>query len=238
MKKIAFIFLIVIIGCSASKKISKKRDDIISNLVFRNYYEISEEGEQNADILTDSYIAQLQKETTVDSVNLEMLKQFSVSELFKVTPETEIHIELKQDTIWRYKTENGKIIGDLFRIDIEEETLYYHAKFDKSIMYNQFKIFQADGDYFIEEFPNDKKEILGYDCYKVIIRKKEQIDEVSPIRFGDTIYEMYVTKEIELSIHALLNFTKKFSGFFPLEVRTWDENLTGNQKVYEIKEIK
>ena len=237
MKKIAFIFLIVIIACSASKEISKNRDDKISKLVFRHYYEISEEGEQNADILQDSLIAQLQKETQVDSMDLEILNQFSMTEMFKATPETEIHIELNQDTIWRYKTEYGKIIGDLFRIDREKGILYYHAKIDKSIMYKQFNLFEIGGEYSIEEYPNDKKEILGYGCHKVTIRKKERAEDDFPMRIGDTIYEMYVTKEIDLPVHALLNFTKNFSDFFPLEVRTWEENLTGNQEVYEIKEI-
>jgi len=58
------------------------------------------------------------------------------------------------------------------------------------------------------------------------------------MQIGDTIYEMYVTKEIGLPVHALLNFTKDFSEFFPLEVRIWEENLKGSQDVFEIKEIK
>jgi hypothetical protein len=238
MKSIPFIFLIMIIGGFASDEIRKNRSNKISKLVFRHYFEVLEEGEQNAEIFQDSLFVQLQKEIEIDSLSLEMLKQFSVTGMIKATPETEIHIELKQDTIWRYNTEYGKIISDFLRIDREKGILYYHAKFDKSKIFSQFNLFEVGGEYAIEEYPNDKKEVLGFNCYKVIIRKKEQIEDDFPMRIGDTIYEMYVTREIDLPVHALLNFTKSFPEFFPLEVRTWEENLPGNQEVYEIREIK
>ena len=45
----------------------------------------------------------------------------------------------------------------------------------------QFNLFEAGGEYSIEEYPNNKKEILGYNCHKVIIRKKEQIEDDFPI---------------------------------------------------------
>lgn len=67
-------------------------------------------------------------------------------------------------------------------------------------MYRQFNLFEAGGGHSIEEYPNDKKDILGYSCYKVVIRKKEQIEEDFSLRIGDAIYEMYVTKEIGLPV--------------------------------------
>lgn len=217
---------------------SKNKDTKISKLVFRHYEEISEEGINNSRIVQDSLIARLQYEPNVDTAALEVFKQISITELFKPASETEIHIDVNQDTIWRYTKQHGEIIGHMFRIDREKGILFYHSKNDKSMMYRQFNLFDVGGDFLVEEFPTDRKKLMGYDCHKVVIRKKEQIEADIHSELGDTIYEMYVTKKIDLPAHTLINFTKNFSDFFPLEVKIWEEKLAGSHEVYEIKEIK
>ena len=59
----------------------------------------------------------------------------------------------------------------------------------------------------LSNFPRIKKVILGYECFKVKIRKSASADE--EFNMGDTIYEMYVTSDVDLPVHALLNITEK-----------------------------
>lgn len=238
MKKILFIFLVVLYACTSTKDLSKKGDGNISKLVFRHYWEISEEGVESFNTLQDSLFAQLESEIELDSTRLELARQFSLAEIFKATPESEIHIEVNQDTIWRFQIQNGDIIGDFFRVDRTKGILYYHAKVDRNKIYYQSNLFERGGEYYCQEYPNDRKEILGFSCFKVIIRQKEQREGEIPLTAGDTIYEMYVTRDIKLPVHALFNFTKDFSEFFPLEVKSWGEGIAGVQDIYKIKEIK
>ena len=236
---IIYLLVFTIIGCASSKNIVKNEEIQISKLVFRFYHSISEEGERNAQIVKDSLVAHIQKVPGYDPVGLEIMKQSLFTDMVKKNPEKEIHIELNQDTIWRYSATSGKIKGNLYRVDIEKGILvHYYSKNDKTVYY-QTNLFDEYGDYEIQVFPNDVKELLGYTCHKVIIRKKEQLGEVLPISLGDSIFEMYVTDKIDLPIHALLSIgmTKNHSIYFPLEVRRWEEKLAGYQEVYEIKEI-
>lgn len=237
MKKITVIFLFTISACTVFKDTRKSQTDKISELTFRKYFEVSEEGKRNTDALQDSMIAKLKNEKGMDSTGLEMFSQFSMAELFKTIPEAEIHIQIIQDSIWRYETGGLGIVDYLYRIDRKQGILYTHDKKDKSILYNVVNLFEKGGEYSIKQYPNDRKTILGYDCFKVCIRKKSELGKGSPFETGDSIYEMYVTKKIDLPVHALLNFNKDFSDFFPLEVRTWGEKLAGNQEVYELVEI-
>ena len=90
--------------------------------------------------MNDAMIASLKKEFEVDSFTLKMMEH-SFARIMQDKSETEIHINLHQDTIWRYTVEEGRIKGDLLRIDREQGILYYHAKIDKSVMYKEYHLF-------------------------------------------------------------------------------------------------
>lgn len=237
MYRLIILLVFVLISCSTLKKVKEEGREGVSKLVFYHYSEITEKGEQNSDMLMDSLISNIMKEGDIDSVGLEILDQFRISEMYKSTPKNNICIEVKNDTIWKYTTQNDIMIGDYIRIDAKEGSLYYHAKRDRSINYRKVNLYESNRKYSYEEYINDKKDILGYECFKIVIRVKENSEEESPFKFGDTIYEMYVTNEIDLPIQALLNIGKKYSNIFPLEVRTWEENLSGICMVYKIMEI-
>ncbi len=237
MKNLPIIFLILTLASSVSMEMIREKENKISKLVFRHYMEVTEEGKKSNEMFLESIIDEIRNENLYDSARFEILDQYPILEVLNVIPETEIHIELNQDTIWRFTLEYGKMIGDLFRIDRKEGIKYHHGRIDKSKVYHQVNLFELGGDFSIEEYPDDRKELLGYNCFKIVIRKKNQDEEDFPMDLGDTLYEMYVTKEIDLPVHALLDITKNFSDFFPLEVKIWEENMKGNHEVYVIKEI-
>jgi len=120
---------------------------------------MTEEGEGNFNILQDSVLAAAVRELGVDSSALSTMS-LSITEVLKATPETEIHLELDGNMVWKYTTEYGKMIGDFQRIDIENGILFYHAKIDKSKMYRQVELSESLDNYSMEEFLEDRKEIM------------------------------------------------------------------------------
>lgn len=89
---------------------------------------------------------------------------------------------------------------------------------------------------------NDKKNILNHSCYKVRVEEELPVDNDEDIEFlsehedineetlteifevlnsfmkAKIIYEMYVTEDIKLFPHAVLDSTNPLQGYFPLEV--------------------
>ena len=148
---------------------------------------------------------------------------------------TTINIEVTNDTIWRYTKEGEKQIGDYLRIGESDGKLYYHAQFDKKIMYDQYELFNNIDRYQIKEIPEDKKMILGFLCHKVILEKTNYDQQLG---MNDTTrYNMYVTKDIPLPVHALLNITTKIDGYFPLEVTISESAFAEVKESYKAKYI-
>lgn len=239
MRHFLLLFPLIFLACSIPKKVNSEKKKQISKLIFRHYHEISEEGKRNIVIMQDSFLFNLKQQAELSTADEKEILPYIEYAFRPESAESETHIELKQDTIWRYKIIDGKIRGDLLRLDVENGILYYHAKIDRSIMYKSVDLFRKEIEYILQEYPDDKKSINGYLCYKVVLRVKENQDIASEfgIDFGDTIHEMYVTQEIDLPANIVMNFAQPFSNFFPLEIRTWEENFKGNEAITIIKEI-
>lgn len=78
---------------------------------------------------------------------------------------------------------------------------------------------------------NDRKSILDYDCFKVIVKQ---------IRFfnGETdckIYELYVTDKIKIPAHIIAGWWEMVIDFCPLEIT--DYNLGQKKQTYSKTEI-
>jgi len=233
MKCLPYILLLVLMGCSTSKEVNnrttKSKGTNISKLSFKRYYAFTAEAEAMVKPFG-------QKTLGLDSTRTETLSTEVIDGL-NATRANEIYIELKDDAVWRYKTRKGQVIDNYKRIDTKNGILLYHAELDKSTLYGQEKLPDTVEGYEIEEFRDDKKKIMRYNCYKVVIRKKEFVykDDI-PREIGETIYEMYVTEDIDLPVYALFNFSTHFSDFFPLEVRiTASRNI--NVEIYEVQDI-
>lgn len=101
---------------------------------------------------------------------------------------------------------------------------------------------------------NDKKNILNHSCYKVRVEEELPVDEDEDIEFlsphediseetlseilktlnsfmkAKIIYEMYVTEDIKLFPHAVLDLTNPLQGYFPLEVVEYINKLPSIRK--------
>lgn len=201
-----------------SCKALKSHTDVTkTHFVFEHCLLVSAEGEKS--------INELVKNNNAARMFIEQIKN---------TPKTKIFVDVQRDTIWRYTTENEKVIGDIFSLSKSNGNLNYHPQKQISLIYRTFRLFPSNDEYIVEKEITNKKQILGFDCYYVKITKLDNAASDT----GNTIYEMYVTDKINLPVHALINITKNFDEFFPLEIKIWEEHLRGTIEVYQVSEIR
>ncbi|TCP22369.1 hypothetical protein EV195_11218 [Tenacibaculum skagerrakense] len=218
MKHINYILLLLILtSCSTSKKLTEVNSRP-TKFVFKKsmFFSINRtiEFKPKTDSLTNKETKKLQK-----------------SEFLTQTPETEIHIEIKNDSIWRHIALNGKMIGDYLMVQKSNGILNYYDK-SKTVNYKKYDLFAKNQKYEIIENRKDRKKINGYDCYKLTLIKKDINSDI-----GNTIYKMYVTNRIELPIHSVVNLTKLVSNTFPMEIIISEKNLSGISEKYELIRI-
>ena len=192
----------------------------------------SQSGISNLESKTDSLIDVNYNPNGKDSLTNQKLKGMHMKDFLMQLPETEVYVEIKNDSIWRSTKQNGKMIGDYFMIKRSNGILYYYDK-SKSLNYGKYDLFAQNDEYIVMENKKDRKEIKGFDCFKLtLIRKGPESD------LDDTIYEMYVTDLIDLPAHSVINLTKQISNAFPMEIKVSENNLPGIIELYELIEIK
>jgi hypothetical protein len=231
MKNIKFIIIfLVLTGCFSVKKTANK-SFIPKAFVFNKSIVSSEDGVSKLKSKQDSVIDRVYPLNGKDSIVNMSLKKIKMTDFLTITPTTEILINIKNDSIWRYRKQNGKMIGDFFLIDKNKGILSYFDK-SKTINYKNHNLFSHDDKYQILEDKTDKKNIQGFECYKLEVIK---IDKKSDL--GNTNYEMYVTNEIELPVHSVINLTKFIPNTFPLEIKVREEKLPGIIEFYQLIKV-
>ena len=229
-----FIILLTFISCKAQKDINVNKNNI--NLIFEHSFVI--------DINAEKLLLEMQNEIKSGDINLnetdtteyEIMDNKSKVDLLKETPKTKIHIEFKNDSIWRYTTERDIIIGDIFSLSKNNGNLDYRPKFEREKIYRTFDLFANNDKYIVEINHNKTKKILNYNCYYVKLTRIE--NDNGEYSSCNTIYEMFVTKSINLPVHSIINISKNFPEFFPLEIKVWQEKLIGTYEFYSASEIK
>ena len=69
------------------------------------------------------------------------------------------------------------------------------------------------------------------------IVKKNSEEEETPLKAGNTIYDLYVTSQIKSPLYALFYLPIQLPGLFPLNIRTTYENLPGFVTSYKLSQI-
>ncbi len=230
MKTIFYILIIVLFNnTSPFEKAIKKQDSAPTTFIFNKYRALTKSGLNEI------------KKSAIDSEYNPNGKGTAYNELLKKNPLTNIpidsnliniHIEYKNDSIWRYTKENGDLKGDYILVNKENEIIKYYDE-SKSLCNKEENLFENSDKFQIIKNEEDRKTILGYNCFKLTIIKIKEKSE-----FGNTILEMYVTDKIELPIHSVINLTKYIPNLFPLEIRIKPEKkITQMELVFEIAQI-
>ncbi len=215
MRKLIYVFVVTILTIYSLKSFGQRKKILPKKVVFHQTSIIDSTGSTIMKSMIDSMANNLGKDENNDSVTVIMKDLFKemASQLYNQKSSLkEIVLEVSKDTIWRSTILNGQMIGNYERIDTSG-TIHYHSKFNRQLedrTYNLFKNIKK-GEITINK--NDTKQILGFNCYKIIISTKEEIDEEFPFDMGDKVHEMYVTDLIKLPPHSIVYINKYYSFF-------------------------
>lgn len=232
MKPIRYIVIFSFLVSCASVKETSKTSLIPTKFVFQNSMITSKKGVLSLKTKTDSLINNTYNPKGKNSLMNRKLKEMKIQDFLIKTPSSEIHINVKNDSIWRHTNQNNKMIGDYFMIKKESGILHYYDK-SKSINYRKYNLFSKEEMYTIIENRKDIKKIKGYDCYKLKLIEKSKSKEL-----GNNIYEMYVTNKIKLPIHSVINLTLLIQDTFPMEILIYNAKFPNIAEKYELIEIK
>ncbi|WGH75601.1 hypothetical protein P8625_00115 [Tenacibaculum tangerinum] len=220
MKKGIVVMILLLNGYVAVAQTNKKLNSY-NHFIFKKSMQISQEGLSNFQQKQDSLIDSEYPLGEKDSLINKKLKSLNLINIFKKTSDIEIHVEYTNDSIWRYKKQNGEMIGDYLMILKEKGILHYYDK-TKQHLYNKYNLFNKKYEYVVIKDLENRKIIQGFDCFFLkLIRKDPESD------LGNTIYEMYVTNEIELPLHSVLNINEYLENTFPVEVKIFEGKLSG-----------
>ncbi|MEE9432154.1 MAG: hypothetical protein V3V16_13980 [Melioribacteraceae bacterium] len=240
--KLTYLILALILctGCSSNKKVVKTDGSKFSRIIFKKQLVVTERGIDNFNKKVASLLPKVQMDSLVpkaeyDSIThspkfKKMMSDFHRKSLME-SPPSETVIEIINDSIWRHERQNGKIIGDYYLIKKEDAFLYYYNK-SRSINYKKYDLLEAKDNYKIIRNESDRKFIKGFNCFRMTL-----IKEIKTLGLGNTIYDMYVTKEIDLPAHSVLNLSKLIPGYFPLEIKIRSEKLPGLVEDYVLTKI-
>jgi len=218
-------FVLLLISCSATKKLAEPQSQP-TKFIFKKSIITSAEASSKLISKTDSLIDAIYDLNSTDSLTNLKLKELQMVELLTQPPPLEIIIEVQNDSIWRHTKQNGNMIGDFILLQKSNGAANYYDK-SKTVNYSELDLFVHNDSYQVIEDRNSKKIINGFNCYKLtLIRKNSQTD------FGNTIYAMYVTNEIDLPIHSVINLTKLVPNTFPLEISVSEEKFPGLAEQY------
>jgi hypothetical protein len=217
-----------LVSCSSHAKLSKDVDfdsRIISKLVFAEKAIFNKKGLNEmidvSNIILKHYSNSEEEssekfEKIEDTTDLKDMAPFQHDEI--------IIIEVKNDTIWKYFHETSNHSGNFFRFEKTTGNRFTHTSMSGPVVSHE-DLFKEKLEYSKEVFANDRKEILGFDCYKIRIEEEERQIEDYPKFFGSTVFEMYVTDKIDIPAHIITHFSKYFDGFFPFEIRSWKSKM-------------
>lgn len=198
-------------------------------VVFKEFTNISEEGKIQFSMLRNKMVDTVNRRQGEDSMAQVfggIMGEFMQLDLLKKDSTQRLNIVFENDSLWRYSTRYNQIIDNKTLLDFWQPRGYRKD----SIQNASLKGIKNDS-VTISVFKNDTKSILGISCYKVVIVKKEKLDaDLSFLKLGDDIYEMYVSDDIHLPLYAV-NYLSIDANFFPLEIIHWNAYMSGIKDV-------
>ena len=224
------LFFLFLMGCSLSKKTSE-RPTSPTKFVFYAYEYREKDRVSGVVIKPDSFLDSLYDPKGVDSLINRSLKEIYLSDLWKVTEGSNHHIEVKNDSIWRHSERSGIAIG-AYTMSLKNSGVIHYYDETRQVNHRKFDLFENENEYDVVINKADRKTIQGYDCFKLILVRRE-----TSYFLGNTIYEMYVTDKIHLPVHSVVSVTKLFHDLFPMEVLIKEDFLPGKVGVYRLIEI-
>lgn len=135
------------------------------------------------------------------------------------------HTVYSPDSSVYYQTLDGEVKSDYTITDYTGNKTYVLSRLIPGHISNERKIEQNIEDGIeITEDRNDRKNILGYNCFKITVKYPQEDDEEFEMLFGRRIKEMYVTDQFIAKNHPVEYSGQILSKYFPLELKDYHEN--------------
>ncbi|REH56166.1 hypothetical protein C7448_101199 [Tenacibaculum gallaicum] len=221
MRSKLLVLILFVVSLVQAQKKSSQLPESNRYFVFKKSIEISQEGLSNFKQKQDSLIDSEYQLEEKDSLMNKKLKSLNLTKIFEKTGDVEIHVEYRNDSIWRFKKQKNEMIGGYFMILKEKGILHYYDK-TKQHLYNKYNLFNKKYEYEVIRDLKNRRRIHGLDCFFIKLIRKDPEGNL-----GNTIYEMYVTNEIKLPLHSVLNINKYMENTFPVEVKIFENKLSG-----------
>lgn len=231
MKKIILCSIITLFTCSVFK--TKAQQSKINKLTFtvENVYEQSPESSKQM----GSFLSQVDSTQITDSIlhMYEVMMQKKLERTLKYP--NEIYIESVENG-WQRQRYTENRYTDYLRYHPENDSIelinYQSNRFEIGA-----KLIRDSCTYEIERDTSKKKVIWGYNCYFVKLKEfcchQEAIDIL-----GSTVYDMWVTTEINIPSYLILkNNCLIEEQFFPLETKKYQSKSENSYHLYTIKSI-
>ncbi len=140
-----------------------------------------------------------------------------------------IYHRYRDSLIISYKTQEDKMIGDYTVISTNNGTYSMLAKKDSSTFYMKNKpyFFIKESGFEIIEYRNIKKEIAGFECFKVVVRVLEN----TPNTKEYITYNLFVTEKISSLYHPTFNIKSVLEKYYPLEINESNSSIKGIETI-------
>lgn len=229
MKTIRYLILISCFYCACGfpKKAGTNGLLTAGTIRFHSYASITPEGERSLLVMADSMARAAGIPVEAFAGMAEDLRKNN----------KEFNIVFNPDTIWRIEKSHGVSLN---RVIVNKKdgtvTSITNDLIPRVVYVHQVPSLES-GDFKVTQYKSERKNILGYECHKVIIERKEKMPYNFPFDTGVSVAEVFVTDKIDLPIFTLFSLPQGLP-FFPLEIRGNLSNLPGVFEIYEAKEIK
>ncbi|WP_276977722.1 hypothetical protein [Flavobacterium filum] len=258
--KLFFLLLLpnLFLFCNVKKDVSNDKPIEIKEIVFKKST-ISDKDLLNQTIkdFNEKFIVELKNSITEEikepnqDIELEKMNQkidslkpfleMMSSDLF-ISENELLHYKFQDSLIVSYVTVNNEIRGDYRIINKNKNTFYYLAKIDSTTTYfdNKPYKYRSEKGLIVNEFKNEKKNIHGIDCFKIVIVAKDDLDEEEMpdfLRNLTTEYSMYVTDKIKCSFHPVVWYKSILDQYYPLELIESSEFSKGSITSYELEKL-
>lgn len=235
-----FLFSISLFSQHTCKKFPDK-------LIFKIQSEIQNESEFENSFSTfsatiDSALIKLYGKNEMSSLNRPTLRlQYDPRQNNNIIPvkfEYEYNKTFIKSTVYR----TGRVTGNIKIINPKNATYKLISPRDSAIVKQNLKYnFKNINAVEIDVFKDSTKNILGYKCFKIIIKEREN-GSYNKIAFSDLfskayIYtEMYVTKKIKSLYHPLVSDKNILNKYYPLEIKKYSDILKGYSVIMTTKD--
>ncbi len=252
MKKIVFLF-VLLIGLGSKAQTNKPFALTKGEIAFREVSKITDRMllEETLKISKEKF-----KESLTKSLLKDVSNKINDKEIEEIVEQTAgmmdmmmfsedsikvFHQNFRGSEILFFKTVKGNAYAGYEIIDIKTKTIAGLSAMNSQTKFNERPFSYSNNSILrISENKKLRKQIKGFDCFRVIYEYKEKSnDEDYMIFAGNIIYkrEMWVTDKIKSLFHPIIFEKSILEKYYPLDILETQSDIKGYEKKYVLEKF-